>query len=109
MLAADVVQLLEVAWLAADVRLPTDESFAIMSVIRYAVIREGAKWRVNLNGTNYGYYDDADAATQVAIETAQKAGLDGHTAQVLLETQPMQFRTVWTYGTDPAPKTVPMA
>lgn len=80
-----------------------------MSNVRYAVIREGAKWRVNLNGTNYGYYDDAEAATQVAIETAHKAGLAGHGAQVVVETQPMQFRVAWTYGVNAAPKAVPMA
>jgi len=74
-----------------------------MSIVRYAVIREGAKWRVNLDGVNYGYYEDADAATQVAIATAYKAGEAGSAAQVLVETQPMAFRTAWTYGVDAAP------
>jgi hypothetical protein len=74
-----------------------------MTITRYAVIREGSKWRVNLQGVNYGYYDDADAATAVAIATAQKAGESGHQAQVLVETLPMQFRLAWTYGVDPAP------
>ena len=74
-----------------------------MTTTRYAVIREGAKWRVNLQGVNYGYYDDAGAATRVAIATAQRAGEAGHDAQVLVETLPMQFRTAWTYGVDPAP------
>lgn len=70
---------------------------------RYAVIREGAKWRINLAGVNYGYYDDAGAATRVAIETAHKAGVAGHAAQVLVETLPMQFRLAWTYGVDAVP------
>ena len=72
-------------------------------IARYAVIREGSKWRVNFQGINYGYYDDAGAATQVAIQTAHKAGEAGHQAQVLVETLPMQFRTAWTHGIDPAP------
>lgn len=74
-----------------------------MTITRYAVIREAAKWRVNLQGMNYGYYDDVSAATKIAIATAQKAGEAGHRAQVVVETLPMQFRTVWTYGVDPAP------
>lgn len=76
-----------------------------MTITRYAVIREATKWRVNLQGVNYGYYDDADAATQIAIATAQKAGEAGHQAQVVVETEAMQFRIAWTYGTDPAPPT----
>ena len=73
-------------------------------IARYAVIREGARWRINLAGTNYGYYDDAGAATKVAIETAHKAGEAGHAAEVLVETLPMQFRLAWTHGVDPAPE-----
>jgi hypothetical protein len=72
-----------------------------MTITRYAVIRENGKWRVNLQGVNYGYYDDANAATEVAIATAQKAGESGHQAQVVVETLPMQFRVAWTYGVDP--------
>ena len=72
-------------------------------ITRYAVMREGAKWRINLAGINYGFYDDAGAATKVAIETAHKAGVAGHAAQVLVETLTMQFRLAWTYGVDPAP------
>jgi len=72
-------------------------------IARYAVIREGARWRINFEGVNYGYYDDAGAATRVAIETADKAGAAGHQAQVLVETLPMQFRVAWTYGADAAP------
>ena len=74
-----------------------------MTITRYAVIREAGKWRINHLGVNYGYYDTAEAATQVAIATAQKAGEGGHQAQVMVETLPMQFRLAWTYGTDPAP------
>lgn len=74
-----------------------------MPVTRYAVIREDARWRINLNGVNYGFYADADEATVVAIATAQKAGEAGHQAQVVVETLPMQFRIAWTYGVDPAP------
>ena len=74
-----------------------------MSTVRYAVIREAGKWRVNLDGINYGYYDDAAAATAVAIATAHQAGVAGRDAQVLVETLPMQFRLAWTYGNDPLP------
>jgi hypothetical protein len=74
-----------------------------MPIVRYAVIREADKWRVNLNGINYGYYADAAEATKVAIATAHAAGVAGHAAQVLVETLPMQFRVAWTYGVDAAP------
>lgn len=70
---------------------------------RYAVIRDAGKWRINHQGINYGYYDDAEAATQVAIVTAHEAGKGGWNAQVMVETLPMQFRLAWTYGVDPAP------
>jgi hypothetical protein len=76
-----------------------------MSIVRYAVIRDGGKWRVNLDGVNYGYYDDAAAATEVAIATAHAAGVAGHQAQVVVETLPMQFRVAWTHGVDAAPVT----
>jgi hypothetical protein len=39
----------------------------------------------------------------VAIVTAHEAGKGGWNAQVMVETLPMQFRLVWTYGEDPAP------
>lgn len=74
-----------------------------MSLVRYAVINDAGKWRVNLEGVNYGFYDDAAAATQVAIATAHQAGLAGRAAQVLVETLPMQFRIAWTYGIDALP------
>ena len=74
-----------------------------MSIVRYAVIRDTGKWRVNLEGVNYGYYDDADAATAVAIATAHQAGVAGRDAQVVIETLPMQFRLAWTYGKDALP------
>jgi hypothetical protein len=41
------------------------------------VIRDAGKWRINHQGINYGYYDDAEAATQVAIVTAHAAGKGG--------------------------------
>jgi hypothetical protein len=74
-----------------------------MTIARYAVIRDAGKWRVNFEGMNYGYYDDAAAATAVAIQTAHKAGEGGYQAQVLVETLPMQFRIAWTYGEDALP------
>ena len=77
-----------------------------MSIVRYAVIRDSGKWRVNLEGVNYGFYDDAAAATRVAIATAHQAGLAGRAAQVLVETLPMQFRLAWTFGTDALPADV---
>lgn len=77
-----------------------------MSIVRYAVIRDAGKWRINLEGVNYGYYDDAEAATAVAIATAHEAGVAGRAAQVLVETLPMQFRLAWTFGTDPLPAPV---
>ena len=74
-----------------------------MSIVRYAVIRDAGKWRINLDGVNYGYHDDAAAATAVAIATAHQAGVAGREAQVLVETLPMQFRIAWTYGVDALP------
>ena len=94
---------LDAAGVGADLLRATKSGEPAMSIVRYAVIKDNAKWRVNLEGVNYGYYDDAAAATRVAIATAQKAGLSGRAAQVLVETLPMQFRVAWTYGVDDLP------
>ncbi len=64
----------------------------------YAVIRDAGKWRINFSGNHYGYYDSAEAATAIAIDTAQQAGEAGFDAQVMVEGLPMQFRRVWRYG-----------
>ncbi len=38
---------------------------------RYAVIRDAGKWRINHQGINYGYYDDAEAAWNRVLPAAE--------------------------------------
>jgi hypothetical protein len=74
-----------------------------MAVARYVVVRDRDQWRINHEGNLYGYYATTDEATNVAIETAAKAGAIGYEAQVLIEVGANLYRKVWTHGVDPAP------
>lgn len=76
-----------------------------MSIARYVVVKDRDQWRINHNGNLYGYYATTAEATQVAIDTAAKAGALGLEAQVLMEVGNSLYRTVWTYGVDPPPAT----
>jgi hypothetical protein len=68
----------------------------------YVVLHEG-EWKIKLDGTHYGPYKTQREAIQAAVATANKAGAQGHDAQVLVQGENHQFRTEWTYGHDPYP------
>ena len=70
--------------------------------VYYVVHNQGA-WKIKLNGEHFGPYASQKAAIRVAVDTAQKSGLNGHDAQVLVQGENNQFRTEWTYGHDPYP------
>ena len=70
---------------------------------RYAIIPHGNQWMINIEGKNYGPYSTQSAALRDAVDTAQKAGVGGFEAQVLVQEGDGRFRTEWTYGTDPYP------
>jgi Uncharacterized protein conserved in bacteria (DUF2188) len=66
----------------------------------FVVLHEG---KIKHQGKHYGPYATQRDAIRVAVDTAQKAGTQGHHAQVLAQGQNNQFRTEWTYGNDPYP------
>lgn len=66
-----------------------------MAQATYAVITEGARWRISHNGNHYGWYDSETDAIIVATETARSAADAGFVAHVVVEAGPAAFRTVW--------------
>ncbi|HEU4357295.1 MAG TPA: DUF2188 domain-containing protein [Xanthobacteraceae bacterium] len=58
---------------------------------------------MSFDGKHYGPYRTQADAIRAALDTAHKAGKNGHGAQVLVQGQNNQFRTEWTYGNDPYP------
>ena len=73
-----------------------------MARAQYYVLSAGGGWKIRHEGKDYPYQSQAEAI-RVAVDTAHKAGREGHDAQVLVQGQNGQWRTEWTYGHDPYP------
>jgi hypothetical protein len=73
-----------------------------MARARYYVLSNGGAWKIQHEGKDYHYATQAEAM-KAAVDTAHKAGREGHDAQVLVQGQSGQWRTEWTYGNDPYP------
>jgi hypothetical protein len=69
----------------------------------YYVVKHDGHWKIKFNDLHYGPYDTQASAIKVAIDTANKSGVQGHDAQVQVQGEDTQFRTEWTYGHDPYP------
>jgi hypothetical protein len=74
-----------------------------MARAQYFVVLHENQWKISHNGKHYGPYATQAAAISVAVDTAHKAGEQGHDAQVLVQGRDNKFRTEWTYGHDPYP------
>lgn len=74
-----------------------------MARAQYFVVLDGGQWKIKHEGQHYGPYVSQKAAISVAVDTAHKAGQEGHDAQVLVQGEDHRFRTEWTYGHDPYP------
>jgi hypothetical protein len=74
-----------------------------MPRLQYFVVNHENKWKISFEGKHYGPYATQKDAIKVAIDTAHKAGANGHDAQVLVQGMDSKFRTEWTYGNDPYP------
>jgi hypothetical protein len=75
-----------------------------MARAQYFVVHHQGQWKISHDGTHYGPYPTQAAAIKAAVDTAHKAGRQGHDAQVLVQsTDANKFRTEWTYGHDPYP------
>lgn len=66
-----------------------------MQMAHYTVIREGAVWKINLTGKNYGAYTTQTAAIRDAIDTAEKAVTTGYQARVMVQEENGSFREEW--------------
>lgn len=73
-----------------------------MARAQYYVLSDGGTWKIRHNGKDYPYRTQSEAIKE-AVETANRAGREGHDAQVLVQGQSGQWRTEWTYGNDPYP------
>jgi hypothetical protein len=51
---------------------------------RYIVINHDGEWKINLDNTYYGPFETAEAAGEMAVETARKAAEAGYPASVLM-------------------------
>lgn len=74
-----------------------------MARARYFVVLHENQWKINFDGKHYGPYATQAEAIRVAVDAAHKAGNNGNDAQVLVQDRNNQFRTEWTYGSDPYP------
>jgi len=73
-----------------------------MARAQYFVLSAGHKWKIRHDGKDYPYSTQKEAM-KIAVDTAHKAGREGHDAQVLIQGQNGQWRAEWTYGHDPYP------
>jgi len=74
-----------------------------MARAHYYVTHYQGQWHIKHGDQHYGPYATQAAAIKTAVDTAHKAGRQGHDAQVLVQGANNQFRTEWTYGHDPYP------
>ena len=74
-----------------------------MARAQYFVVLHNDEWKIKHGDKHYGPYSSQTAAIKAAVDTANKAGLDGQDSQVLVQDQNHRFRTEWTYGHDPYP------
>jgi hypothetical protein len=74
-----------------------------MARAQYIVVKHQGEWKISFDGQHYGPYTTQRDAIRAAVDTAHKAGQQGHDAQVLIQGENNQFRTEWTYGHDPYP------
>jgi hypothetical protein len=74
-----------------------------MARAQYFVVLHNDEWKIKHLDKHYGPYESQRAAIKAAVERANKSGLAGEAAQVLIQGEDHLFRTEWTYGSDPYP------
>jgi hypothetical protein len=70
---------------------------------QYFVVRQKGEWKIRAGYRTTGLYPNKAEALAAAIEFAEKDGMAGRDAQVLVQTEGRHFRTAWVYGRDPYP------
>ena len=69
----------------------------------YLVANHKGRWTIKAGKRRFGPYRNQEHATNVAIDTAYRAGLKGFEAKVLVQRTDEEFRTEWTFGADTYP------
>jgi hypothetical protein len=70
---------------------------------QYFVIRHRGQWKIRAGYRTTAAYPSKTHAICAAIDFAEKDGMAGRPAQVLVQDDDGHFRTVWIYGRDPYP------
>jgi hypothetical protein len=70
---------------------------------QYFVIRHKGEWRIRAGYRTTAPYASKAQAMCAAIDFAEKDGMAGREAEVLVQDDHRHFRTVWIYGRDPYP------
>ena len=74
-----------------------------MRSMRYFVFRQQGVWAVKHGDRVCCAFSSQADAIRAAIETAHDFGDQFNGAEVLLQGEDDEYRTVWTYGQDPYP------
>jgi hypothetical protein len=86
--------------------MPQSRYFGINAKVpqaQYFVIKHKGEWRVRAGYRTTGSYTSKAHAMCAAIDFAEKDGMAGRQAQVLVQGDDGHFRTAWVYGRDPYP------
>jgi hypothetical protein len=70
---------------------------------QYFVLRQPDSWKIKAGYRTMGSFPTKSHALYAAIDLAQKDGMAGRDAEVLLQGEDRTFRTAWIYGRDPYP------
>jgi hypothetical protein len=70
---------------------------------QYFVVKQKGEWKIRAGYRTTGFYANKGEALAAAIEFAEKDGMAGRDAEVLVQTEGQHFRTAWIYGRDPYP------
>lgn len=74
-----------------------------MARTRYIIIFERGKWKISVDGRDFGLFPTQRIAIRVAVDAAHQAGQEGQDVQVVVQETDHKFRVEWTYGHDPYP------
>ena len=74
-----------------------------MRCMRYFIFRQQGEWAVKHGDKVCCAFSSQADAIRAAIETARDFGDEFHGAEVLLQDDGDDYRTIWTYGEDPDP------
>jgi hypothetical protein len=71
-----------------------------MAIAQYIFKTSEGQWWINHDGKRHGPYATQQSAMNLAVKTAQKAGIAGRSTRVFVQGRDGKFRTEWTYGKD---------